>query len=607
MQIRKLVSSYVNGNIIDRKAIWAKIFGKIYNRKNYISHDKYLYRNLIDVKSLKSANCVSEKVVLHYMNHEFNFLGTGWVSWNSTTSTSGTAYHPIAWNKDIVSGYEFKQLYMKSTLISGLPKGTDIKIPWEFGRMYHWPQLAIYAINHPEKQDKILVEFNNQMTDFMQNNPVGVGVQFFCAMEVAIRAINLLIAYDILSQIESSILTSEFKNRFERYLYSHLKIIICRLEKNYFTGHTGNHYLSDLCGMLWLCVYFKSKETLMIARTTVGQFLQEINIQFIDSGSNYECSTGYHMLTSEIAGLSFFASNIIAKDLITEREWILLSKIRSVIDVFVARDNKIIQIGDNDSGRILKLNPIYDGNAENCLNVDEIKALLDYFLKQSNASTYGKLLGAFGISYDMDLYFVDERVAQKNINLPNNFIQEHIYRLKYKKKHLTDAFLGRVQSSSYIWDFGLIKIQCEYADIYIRTVPLYEKMDASHAHDDVFSYQIINKECRIKEDLGSIVYTSDREKRDFFSSAEGHNVPIHSKNILNRTDTFTARASALGQIAINENIILVVAEWSGLVHAREFELFEEGIKVTDYSNEDFEINDFEDRYYSLGYGQLYMR
>ncbi len=607
MQIRKLVSSYVNGNIIDRKAIWAKIFGKIYNRKNYISHDKYLYRNLIDVKSLKSANCVSEKVVLHYMNHEFNFLGTGWVSWNSTTSTSGTAYHPIAWNKDIVSGYEFKQLYMKSTLISGLPKGTDIKIPWEFGRMYHWPQLAIYAINHPEKQDKILVEFNNQMTDFMQNNPVGVGVQFFCAMEVAIRAINLLIAYDILSQIESSILTSEFKNRFERYLYSHLKIIICRLEKNYFTGHTGNHYLSDLCGMLWLCVYFKSKETLMIARTTVGQFLQEINIQFIDSGSNYECSTGYHMLTSEIAGLSFFASNIIAKDLITEREWILLSKIRSVIDVFVARDNKIIQIGDNDSGRILKLNPIYDGNAENCLNVDEIKELLNYILYGISKNTYGVLLDSFCLNikntYVINRISFDDDTSQREyysiINKMNG--------LSYVKRQVIPFEHSTPSSVVFLKDFGLIKYICNEVDIYIRSVPEYEKMDLSHAHDDVFSYQIIYDDKRIGEDLGSIVYTSNLEKRYFYSGALSHNVPLHIRSIINRRDVFASETCVIGKVLVRNDMVLIMAEWEGICHIRKFEIVSDGMVITDYSNEDYTLNTVDDVYFSLGYGQRYRR
>ena len=132
-------------------------------------------------------------------------------------------------------------------------------------------------------------------------------------------------------------------------------------------------------------------------------------------------------------------------------------------------------------------------------------------------------------------------------------------------------------------------------------------MDTSHAHEDVFGYQVITDNGRIYEDLGSIVYTSDREKRDYFASAQSHSVPLHMRSMVKRLDTFTTSASAIGKTVISDTTIIVQAEWDGIIHIRQFELAPDRITINDYSNEVFEIVELQNKYYSLGYGQLYKR
>ena len=254
MRSIKLLSAYIWGNKLDRMAIQKKIFKKFGQNGTNDRTQKFKFKQLIDVDSLLKVDTIQDDTYIHYMNHEYDFLGLGWANWNcSSVNEPIDGYKKIAWNKDINSGYDFPY----TNFINTIPKGTDIKIPWELARMQYWPQIALYGLKHSDRKEEVLIEFQNQMLDFMKCNPLESGIHFYCAMEVAIRSVNLMIAYDIISQYKMNCFTQTFVNAFEEYIFSHLHVIIARLEKNYFTGHTGNHYLTDLCGILWICMYFE--------------------------------------------------------------------------------------------------------------------------------------------------------------------------------------------------------------------------------------------------------------------------------------------------------------------------------------------------------------
>ena len=159
----------------------------------------------------------------------------------------------------------------------------------------------------------------------------------------------------------------------------------------------------------------------------------------------------------------------------------------------------------------------------------------------------------------------------------------------------------------YLKDFGLIKLFNGETDIYIRTIPDYKKMDLSHAHDDVFSCQIIAKNSRVGEDLGSVVYTADKEMRNKLARNMYHNVPMHSKEILERRDVFDAKTVAVGNTVINDREIIISVQWEGILHTRKFVVEKNALKIYDYSNEKFQVNKVQDNFFSLGHGQLYRR
>ena len=606
MKLNKFFSAYVHGNNLDKISIRTKIEGRLLG-DNQWQNVNFSYRKLIDFSYLDDTyvKSIDSQIFTHYLQHEFNFLGTGWTNWNITIENKKGDYRKIAWRKDIKSDYSFDQTHIGSDTIENLPNGIDIKIPWELARMQHWPQMALYGVKHDEKQKCILREFENQLNDFMECNPVGAGIHFYCAMEIAIRAINLLISYDIISQYKKATFSDKFEKQFLSYLYAHVHGIILRLEKNYITGHTGNHYLTDLCGLLWLSMYFESPPLQNIRSAICEEFITEYFKQFNDDGSNYECSTGYHMLSSEIAGLSLFAINKLEPSILSFRVWQRLYKIRSVIDIFEARNGRIIQIGDNDSGRILKLYPNYYGNKENCLDPQEIKNLLDYLLKQKRENNYADLLSAFRNNNfpitDSDSTTSNKATGEITDGDTMVFLGKELNQKNWEVK----AALGSIRALYYLSDFGLVKIVCENADIFIRTVPKYYLMDVSHAHDDVFSFEIVFQDGRIGEDLGSVVYTSDKERRRLFSSSAAHDVPIHSIPILNRVGTFTAETEAIGKTMMQENTVKVEASWQGIIHIRKFKIENNTIKITDICNQPFQVQSPQDKYFSLGYGQLY--
>lgn len=599
MKAMRLISAYITGSKLDRFAIRTKLVNRVGFNKYKIKD--YIYTNLVDVSKLMQIDTIEEKVYMHYMRHEFNFLGLGWKNWNRKSQSTNDGYAKIAWNTDVKSGYIFATSYDNSDFLKGIPQGTDIKNSWELARMQHWPQLALYGLCNNHERQKIQIEFRNQMRDFIECNPVGKGIHFFCAMEIAIRAINLMISYDIISQYEDISFDEEFVSIFETYLYSHYQAIINRLEKNYFTGHTGNHYLTNLCGLLWISMYFKSVKTKRLLAAVIEELRKEEKRQFIDSGSNFECSTGYHILASEILGLSFFAIGNIDDKELQNKDIERLSDLKKILNIFEARDHRIIQIGDNDSGRVLKLNPLYIGEKEDCLNPIEVKGMLDYMTSRTQSGTYSMLLESYHPENNVQARKDDDYFDDLDPQMVND--SEYMY----KKSQTIDVGLGNIIRINKIHDFGLLKVKCEHADVYIRTVPDYKQMDTSHAHDDVFSYQIITDKQRIHEDLGSIVYTSDKAMREYYACARSHGIPEHSIAMVKRLDTFKTSVSVVGYAYIEGSTISVEARWDGIAHKRVFVLDIDKIQINDFSNEDFEVHEFTDKYYSLGYGQLYER
>lgn len=215
------------------------------------------------------------------------------------------SYRPIDWQLDFKSGYRWREDCWHRKIVYGHLPGVDVKLPWELSRMQHLPQLAhAYALADAGEAGfrpaaEYAREFRNQVLDFAATNPPRFGVNWRCTMDVAIRAVNWLVAYDLF-RAGGATLDDPFTAIFRGSIYDHGRFIVENLEWN--PTLLANHYLADVTGLLFVAAYLPSSpETDAWLALAVQEFVAQIESQFHLDGSNFEASTSYHRLSAEMA------------------------------------------------------------------------------------------------------------------------------------------------------------------------------------------------------------------------------------------------------------------------------------------------------------------
>src|SRR5262249_56923515 len=131
------------------------------------------------------------------------------------------------------------------------PDDSDIKVPWELSRFQHLPVLA--GAHRLTSEQRWLDEIGAQLDDWIGSNPVEFGANWACTMDVAIRAANwvatlALVADDATGEpwLEPVLASLLLHGRFIR---GHLE----------YAPDRGNHYLSDVVGLLPIAALFCSR------------------------------------------------------------------------------------------------------------------------------------------------------------------------------------------------------------------------------------------------------------------------------------------------------------------------------------------------------------
>ena len=100
---------------------------------------------------------------------------------------------PIQWTRDPLSNYVWPLDYHRDIkLLRG--DGSDVRVLWELNRLGHFLTLA--SAYSSTKDERYAAEFLAQLRSWIEQNPYGRGPNWSCAMEVALRAINLLAAFE---------------------------------------------------------------------------------------------------------------------------------------------------------------------------------------------------------------------------------------------------------------------------------------------------------------------------------------------------------------------------------------------------------------------------
>lgn len=282
-------------------------------------------------------------------DHIFDLLGSGKTKLDDE----------IDWHLDFKSGFRWnpKGYYLGTSKHVTLDDDSDVKVPWELSRCQHfvtlgkayWYSKENTAQNAERKVDaeKYAREFASQIESWISQNPVELGVNWTCTMDVAIRAVNWIWGYYFF--VDSPSLTKEFKIKLFKCLFLHGRHIINNLE---FGLVRGNHYLSDIAGLIYLGILFQeTKEGKKWLETGLNALKEEMQFQVYPDGSDFEGSISYHRLVTEL----FLSTTLLClKNGISFPQWYMsrLEKMIEFVMYYTKPDGKAPQIGDNDDGRL---------------------------------------------------------------------------------------------------------------------------------------------------------------------------------------------------------------------------------------------------------------
>jgi hypothetical protein len=177
----------------------------------------------------------------------------------------------IDWHLDPQSGHRWPLRYFKRLLpVFNTDDSTDAKFPFELSRFTHLATLGIaFRISEDRKYAQ---EFIEEVNAWVDSNPYPRGVNWTCAMDVAIRLCNLITGFYLFK--DSPEISDDFLKKYIKSLYQHGRYIVRNLEWG------GNHYLSDIVGLLYCGVCFPElKEAEGWKRLAIREMVQEMEKQ----------------------------------------------------------------------------------------------------------------------------------------------------------------------------------------------------------------------------------------------------------------------------------------------------------------------------------------
>ena len=220
---------------------------------------------------------------------------------------------------------------------------------WELNRLHHLTTLGrAYALTTDERYAD---EFVDQLTSWHEDNPPGFGPNWTVAMEAAIRAVNIIAAFELFRQ--SPRLTDEVAGLILKLLIAHGRFVRANLEFSY--RSPSNHYLSDLIGLFVIGTTVPElRDSQHWREYSATRLVEEMNRQVLADGVDYEGAIGYHRFVTEIFALFFSLSCAAGFDVGAE----FRAKLERMFDFvrhYLKPDGTAPAIGDSDDGRLLPL------------------------------------------------------------------------------------------------------------------------------------------------------------------------------------------------------------------------------------------------------------
>jgi len=421
------------------------------------------------------------------LRHEFDLLGSGPFVPADPDRPVRDGYTSIDWYLDPVRKLRFPRgvPYKEWKLYEMRPGNADVKYPWELARCQHFAALGqAFAFTGDERFAR---EIARELDDFVEANPIGIGINFTCTMDVAIRALNWAIGFELAHG--STTIDRLFWQRAYAALYDTGVFTRANLENNYEV--TSNHFLSNVVGLWFLGAVFADlpagQEWLAFARQSLEQ---EIDVQVLPDGADYESSVPYHRLVAEL----FLGSARLGEFMRQPLSPHYRDRVRDMVTFLVSvtrPDGLMPQAGDADDGRLHVL------SAYEKVSPQDGRHLFGPAAAMFEEPGWGALGGDLA-AWEAAWWGVDVPAPRGDRPVP--------------------------VVSRLFPDAGLAVMRAGASHYLLATNGIVgTKGFGNHKHNDLLSFEYHHSGVPLVVDPGSYVYTSDFDARNAFRSTAAHN------------------------------------------------------------------------------------
>src|SRR6266851_8379687 len=420
------------------------------------------------------------------------------------------------WNLDFVSGAEWPSISFENHKYIR-HDGADVKVPFELSRLQFLPVLGkAHVLTRDESYRRTAKDL---LSHWIQSNPVPVGVNWTLAMEAALRAMSICFLVNLLSPIRRE--EEPWLANVTRSLAQHLLYIEANIEFSHLL--TSNHYLSDVVGLYCLSMFLDG-EGMAARRCKYRQRIEaEMARQVYEDGGDYEASTGYQVLVTQLfstALLLMRSEHPAPATAFIERLRMMFRFLNTVASV----SGQLPQVGDCDDGRTELL-------------VDDIQQMIHLPVPERNSLRVPNLLG-------LGQRLFGEGAGDGDDAAWYGFTDST--RISYPDPQINpgSACPMRVLPKS-----GIGILRHGSAEILFFAIPNGIFGKGSHTHNDKLSFVLRVGGQEVLCDSGTGCYTRDMATRNRFRSTAAHNTLLIDGTEQNRIDSGPLGVFILGNEA----------------------------------------------------------
>jgi len=404
----------------------------------------------------------------------FPFLGYGTVDLG----------FPPPWNRDFMGDADWPQIPI-SLQACIRHDGSDVKVPYELSRLQFLPVLA--KAHRLTGEERYRQSARNLLSDWIIQNPVGVGVNWTVAMEAALRAMSICFLLDLLWPIHPA--EQRWLQQVTHSLWQHLVYIEAHNEFSHLVR--SNHYLSNLVGLYCLSVFLEGKGMLARRRLYRWHIEREILHQVYEDGGDHESSTGYHVLVTQMFTAAMLLMRAQGMGPSPQYSTRLHAMYRLVAEL------------SNDDGELPMMGDCDDGRVE--LLVDDLQQMLTLPVENRTSLRVPNLVGLGSALFG---------------ETQGRFEDAKWYGLNLKLRGDTSPARSQV---AVFPQSGLAVARSGTTEVLFCAMPNGIHGKGSHTHNDKLSIVLRVAGQELLCDSGTCCYTRDASTRNRFRITAAHN------------------------------------------------------------------------------------